>query len=130
MAEHVKREILTHDRLVEAIACACHQQNRVWCMAHDDDSQVSWLEAPAWQRESVIAGVKAALQGTTPEESHNLWWKRKYAEGWTYGPAKNVEEKTHPCMVPYSELDETQKRKDEFFVAMVRELGGMLGLMG
>jgi hypothetical protein len=49
------------ETLIEAIAAACHQQNRIWCLAHHDESQSMWLDEPDWQRDSVIAGVKGAL---------------------------------------------------------------------
>ena len=114
--------------LVEAVAAACHQQNRAWCIAHGDDSQANWLDAPDWARDSAIAGVKGALAGNTPEQSHEGWLEQKVADGWVYGEVKDAEQKTHPCMVPYSDLPMEQKRKDEFFIAMVQLVGRVLGL--
>ena len=57
---------------------------------------------------------------TTPEESHENWRKVKDAEGWVYGPVKDAEAKTHPCMVPYEELPSAQIIKDHLFQAVVR----------
>jgi len=42
----------------KAIAEVCHEVNRAYREALGDTSQVSWLEAPQWQRDSAIAGVK------------------------------------------------------------------------
>jgi len=124
-------ELMTHrETLIEAIAAACHEQNRIWCLAHHDESQVHWLDAPSWQKDSVIAGVKGALQGNTPEQSHESWLELKRSEGWCYGPVKDVELKIHPCMLPYGDLPEEHKVKDTFFVETVQQLGRVLGLIG
>lgn len=113
---------------IEIIAAACHEQNRVWCLAHGDASQPHWDEAPDWQRSSAMVGVKAALDGATPEESHQGWLELKQEEGWVYGPEKDIEKKTHPCMLPYSDLPEVQKQKDALFLSMVRQLGTLFGI--
>lgn len=115
--------------LVTAIAAACHEQNRAWCLAHGDESQTHWSEAPDWQKESAVAGVESALVDPRPEVSHERWLEHKQEDGWVYGPVKDVSAKTHPCMVPYGDLPEEQKRKDHLFVSMVTELGTVFGLI-
>ena len=120
---------LTRSRLIETIAAACHQQNKVWCEAAGDLSQPNWSEAPDWQRQSAIAGIEGALKGNTPEQSHEGWLRTKAADGWVWGPTKNAEKKTHPCMVPYSDLPPIQQAKDLYFVTMARELGRIVGLV-
>lgn len=60
------------------------------------------------------------LRGNGPEQSHESWLKEKADTGWKYGPVKDPEKKEHPCFVPYSELSEAQKKKDEIFVGVVR----------
>lgn len=124
--EHVMASL--RDMVIGAIAAACHQQNRAWCVAHGDHSQPQWSEAPEWQRKSAILGVENALKGATPEQSHECWLEEKRKDGWTYGPTKDVEKKQHPCFVPYAELPPEQKLKDHFFVDMVNELGRIFGL--
>ena len=120
--------LATSPGAIEAIAAACHQQNRAWCIAHGDHSQLQWSESPEWQRKSAILGVENALKGATPEQSHESWLEEKRQDGWTYGEVKDVEKKTHPCFRPYAELPEEQKSKDHFFVDMVRELGKIFGI--
>jgi hypothetical protein len=106
------------------IAAVCQEANRAWCYLHGDDTQVPWNNAPTWQRESVIDGVKHALTNPdiTPEDSHNNWMAVKVAEGWVYGEVKDPEAKTHPCMVTYDQLPEFQRKKDALFLAIVRAL--------
>jgi len=109
---------------ISLIAKVCHDANRSWCMANDDYSQPTWGDALDWQVNSAIDGVEHALKypDATPEESHQNWMADKIADGWVYGPAKDPEKKTHPCMVPYNKLPEFQRKKDALFLAVVRAL--------
>jgi hypothetical protein len=59
-----------------------------------------------------------------PEQSHESWWAEKQRTGWTYGPVKDAEKKTHPCCVPYAELPREQQRKDALFFAIVKACQG------
>lgn len=43
---------------------------------------------------------------------HDVWAESRIREGWTYGPARDDKEKTHPCLVPYEELPENEKAYD------------------
>ena len=43
---------------------------------------------------------------------HEVWAANRIAEGWTYGPARDDVAKTHPCLVPYDELPESEKAYD------------------
>ncbi len=108
------------DALFEAAARAAHEANRAWCILHGDVSQLPWDEAPDWQRSSVLIGVRGVANGNSPRESHGSWLAVKAAEGWKYGPVKDVEAKEHPCFVPYDELPPEQRVKDGIFVAVVR----------
>jgi hypothetical protein len=38
--------------------------------------------------------------------------------GWTFGPERNVEAKTHPDMVAYDMLEPRERDKDSVFVAL------------
>lgn len=46
------------------------------------------------------------------ENVHEIWAKGRIAEGWSYGETRNDSKKTTPCLVPYSELSETEKEYD------------------
>lgn len=129
--ELVSADDLTSSRetTIEVIAAACHQQNKTYCELMGDNTQPLWLDAPDWQKDSAIAGVKHALVDPDPSASHESWLKQKVKDGWVYGETKDPEAKTHPCMVPYGDLPEVQKRKDSFFVSMVQQLGLTAGLI-
>lgn len=106
------------------IARIAHELNRAYCLALGDLSQLPWDEAPEWQRESAFAGVMLHLSNPDagPEASHEAWAACKVAKGWQYGPAKDVEAKTHPCLVPFAELPVAQQAKDFLFRAIVHAL--------
>lgn len=107
-----------------AIAKICHETNRAYCAALGDFSQKPWEEAPEWQRESAIKGVK--FHALNPEAgasaSHESWLEEKRATGWKYGPVKDAEKKEHPCFVPFDELPREQQMKDVLFSGIVKKL--------
>ena len=106
------------------IAKSCHEANRVWCQANDDDSQTNWQDAEQWQRDSAIAGVEFRVNNPElgRDAQHNAWMKDKIENGWIYGNVKDSNKKTHPCIVPFEDLPEFQKKKDTLFCAIVDAL--------
>ena len=46
------------------------------------------------------------------ENTHDIWAKGRIAEGWTYGPVRDDKKKETPCLVPYSDLPESEKDYD------------------
>jgi hypothetical protein len=113
---------MTEDQMIEQCAKAAHEVNRGYCAALGDDSQPPWSDAPDWQKDSARNGVRAALNpDQTPEMSHQGWMAQKEAEGWVFGEVKDPEKKTHPCMVPYDQLPESQRAKDSIFINVVRQ---------
>jgi hypothetical protein len=110
---------------VEQIAEICHQANKTYCaLVLDDHSQVDWSQAADWQKESAIKGVTFRLEypEVGPESQHNNWLNDKEVDGWVYGPEKDAVKKTHPCILPYSELPVEQQLKDSLFAAIVNSL--------
>lgn len=117
---------MTLEQMIEACARAAHEMNKIYCEALGDTSQAHWEEAPPWQRSSAILGVQGALKGNTPEESHDSWLAVKKADGWVYGEEKDVNRKTHPCMLPYDQLPPEQQHKDKLFLQTVRAMDAAL----
>ncbi len=105
---------------IDLIARISHEVNRAYCAALGDGSQMSWDDAPDWQKDSARLGVEFHLNGEHgPEASHNSWLAQKQAEGWAYGLVKDAEKKEHPCFVPYDQLPKEQQVKDYLFRAVV-----------
>ncbi len=117
------------DSVILAAARAAHEANRAWCLACGDTSQVAWEDASAEFHETAVNGVVAVINGAGPRESHDAWLESRAAQGWTWGPTKDMEAKTNPCMVPYEDLPAAQLAKDDIFVSVVRAVltaGGVL----
>lgn len=110
---------MTQTQKMIALAHIAHEANRAYCRLLGDDSQPAWDDAPDWQRESAIKGIEGAVRGNTPEQSHESWTAEKIATGWTFGPVKDAEAKTHPCLVPYAELPPEQRVKDALYIEVV-----------
>ena len=53
-----------------------------------------------------------ALVEQMSKNVHEVWAETRIRQGWTYGPERNDELKTHPCLVPYEELPEEEKEYD------------------
>lgn len=115
---------------IEAIARVCHETNRAFCEAIGDTSQVPFDQAPDWQIDSTYAVVKMHIEHPEagPYASHNAWMQEKIEAGWTYGPVKDAEAKTHPCLVPFHELPADQQMKDILFRNIVRMMTEGVGV--
>lgn len=105
------------------IARVAHEVNKSYCEALGDTSQLTWEDAPQWQRDSALMGVELHTSGDHgPEASHASWMAQKVAEGWVYGPEKNPELKQHHCIVPFADLPAAQQAKDFIFRGVVHAL--------
>lgn len=108
---------------LDMIAKVCHSANKT-IADFNNEEMASWEDAEQWQRDSAVEGVKKVIENPsiTPEELHQEWMEFKEKDGWSYGEVKDVEAKTHPCMVPYHELPDHQRLKDHMFNAIVSSL--------
>lgn len=119
----LRQRLFESEMKMDFIAKVCHEVNKAYCEALGDESQVSWEDAPEWQRASARMGVDLHLMGDFgPEASHVSWMKQKIDDGWKYGPAKDAEKKEHPCMVPFDQLPVDQQAKDFIFRQVVHSL--------
>ncbi len=46
------------------------------------------------------------------KNTHEVWSVGRIRDGWTYGDLRDDENKTHPCLIPYEELPESEKEYD------------------
>lgn len=107
------------------IATVCHEANRqLTRLIGDVPVQPAWDEEDPSIRNSCVRGVEFNLANpdAPPSASHDNWLKQKIEDGWTLGPVKDIEKKTHPAMVPYGDLPDAVKRKDALFKNIVSAL--------
>ena len=111
---------MEESRMLE-IARVCHEVNRGYCEFLGDTSQVPWEEAQDWQKQSSLNRVSFHVSDPNagPDACHEDWLAEKVADGWVYGPVKDADKKTHPCMVSYADLPAEQRAKDHIFRAIV-----------
>ena len=60
------------------------------------------------------------------ENAHDIWATQRLSEGWTHGRIRDDAAKTHPNLVAYQELPESEKEYDRMLV--VRTLAAVLAL--
>ena len=112
------------DEDILTIAKVCHEAHRAWCAAHGDHAHKSWEEAEQYQQATTVWGIQFLMTSpaASDEEHHDKWWEEKLLEGWRYGPVRDPVAKTHPGMVPYSEMEPYQRAKKPLFRAIVMAL--------
>ncbi len=59
----------------------------------------------------------ALLMEKLSENAHEVWSASRISQGWVWGPERNDDAKTHPCLIPYDDLDESEKVHDRNAVA-------------
>ncbi|MGI9485431.1 MAG: RyR domain-containing protein [Geminicoccaceae bacterium] len=70
------------------------------------------------QFRKVIERQCGEQRSRSPEELHGSWMQAYFAMGWKYGPERCTENKTHPDLVPYDQLNSLERDKDAVFVAL------------
>jgi len=53
-----------------------------------------------------------ALAEVLAKNTHDVWSAGRIKEGWIYGEIRNDANKTHPCLIPYEDLPESEKEYD------------------
>ena len=67
---------------------------------------------PMNTEEVKLPGSLVPLIEKLAENTHDVWAAGRIAAGWTYGKERNDAQKTTPCLVPYSDLPESEKDYD------------------
>ena len=71
-----------------------------------------YIPAPVDTSDVVLPEELVALTEKIAENVHDVWAAGRIAEGWTYGPLKDMIKKTTPLLVPYDELPDSEKEYD------------------
>jgi hypothetical protein len=61
------------------------------------------------------------------EDVHDNWAQQRIAEGWVLGVERNDTNKTHPCLVPYGDLPESERVFDRNIALQTLKLITLLG---
>jgi hypothetical protein len=95
----------------EIVARIAHQ---CWVSFQIAAGQPYNVEPTEAQLKSQINGLRAFVQNPvmTPEQNHENWMQLRLSQGWTHGPVKDETAKTHPDLVPFSEMPKIEQLKD------------------
>jgi len=115
-------------RAVLTCARAAYEAIRAYRAALGESDRGPWeLSAPA-----VVSGycnaVEKAIGGASPAEQHAAWLADKLAQGWSYGLLGSDERRESPNMVPYTDLPEEQRWKDQIVAGVVGSLAAAMKL--
>jgi len=114
---------VTGEPLTERRAVFVYEAARLQAIAVDAPIVPElWPERDEAFRSQFVAYVDGLCQADelpTPEAAHDSWWRAYEEMGWTYGPERSVEHKTHPDMVPFADLEQREQDKDAVFLALV-----------
>ena len=90
---------------------------RSWVTISDEEKQ---LRANAVQKlfNKIVVTEEGNVIIPTPKEMHNEWMKNKIEQGWQLGRYE-PENKTHPNICAYEELDVREQIKDFIFISNV-----------
>ena len=114
----------------DEICRIAHEANRIVQRINGEEVDGPWEQISKAKQTSTIAGVTKVMEGETPEELHESWVYHKLKLGWTYGPEKSEDKKTHPCMVPYNQLSRNDRVKDHMFQNVVNAIFDALSYEG
>ena len=103
------------------IAEIVHEANRVLTLANGSTPQPHWDDAPQRMRDDSLNMVQHTLAypEKTAEQDHENWLAGKRAAGWVWGPDRSEMLKTHPLMIPYSELPAGERLKNAVLPAII-----------
>lgn len=106
---------------------------------------VGWNELPKFRKDvcrGVVSLVAKRLDGMVEErvsdkeaagampdlilQVHDVWADAYRDNGWTYGEEYDPDNKTHPCLVPFEDLPESEAIKDVLVVGLVTVFFGTL----
>lgn len=82
-----------------SIACEIHKKMKCHC-------QIPGADVPVEKRSDEEKEIVRKLE-------HKRWNAYMRSEGYCYGEERDDMAKTHPCLVPYDELPEHEKKKDD-----------------
>ncbi|MFH1383359.1 MAG: RyR domain-containing protein [Candidatus Omnitrophota bacterium] len=82
---------------------------------------VEWSEREQPFKDQFIKVIERQCgeqRSKSPEELHGSWMQSYFTMGWTYGEKYDRENKKHPDLVPYEQLEQLEKDKDAVFIAL------------
>jgi RyR domain len=74
-----------------------------------------YIPHPVDTSKVTLAGVDPLFEDLA-RNAHEIWAQKRMQDGWVYGPQRDDAMRTHPCLVPYDQLPESEKEYDRVMV--------------
>lgn len=74
--------------------------------------QVTYNPEPMDTSGVTLADGLQDLVEVLARNTHDLWARKRIADGWVHGPRRDDTARTHPNLVPYDDLAESEKEYD------------------
>lgn len=95
-------------------------------MARDLEQYAGYDPKPIDVSMVTVSAALDELIEELSENTHDIWAAQRYQDGWKLGDVRNDSQKTHPCLVAYSQLPESEKQYDR--ATVLGTIKGMLAL--
>ena len=105
------------------VARIVHEINRLYCEGLGQ-YQPRWENTSDWQRDSTYQLIEKIIANPNIKNSECFeeWKKNKIEDGWRYGPKKDENKKTHPCIVDWENLPIQEREKDPILIHVIKGL--------
>lgn len=91
------------------------------------DDVISWDDLSGYRKSLYLSEVRIISENPsiTTEVNHVLWCSMMKKDGWKYGEKEDETIKTHPYIVPYSEMSINLQIEETLFLSAVRAVLGI-----
>ena len=72
----------------------------------------SYSPTPIDTSDIALSEDLAGLTEAMARNVHEVWAAGRIKEGWTFGTIRDDLNKTHPCLIPYEQLPESEREYD------------------
>lgn len=109
------------DSKIYNVCKLCHDKNNALMIANGETPRGDWESLDQADKDLTYKSVKRIIDDPTitAKEIHDEWVTNKELDGWVYGPVKDVDNKTHPLMIPFDDMSDIDKEKDQSFINIV-----------
>ena len=103
------------------------QDSRNYLVTVPQNHMKPYVPAPIDLSDVILTDDLNELREAIAENAHDVWAAERQAQGWTYGPHRDDSKKETPCMVPYSQLPDSEKKFDREMAINTLKLVKKLG---
>jgi hypothetical protein len=72
----------------------------------------TYIPSPINTKDVQLSDELLKLTEFLASNSHDTWAMQRLSEGWVYGNYRDDIRKTHPCLIPYEGLPDSEKEYD------------------